>query len=127
MRQMGHKASYISADVKDGVFRILFKQDSFGSNTSYLYDDFVKAIDAVTQPDTPFSLKAKHSIATDYNDGIDDVREEIGTILNLPDVILEPNFEKNYVALKSKDGDWQENFGRASLEYFRWAMLHSGP
>ncbi|PPQ84754.1 hypothetical protein CVT24_002668 [Panaeolus cyanescens] len=114
-----HQASYIDADVVGGVFRILFKQDSFGSNQSYLYDEFVNAIDTAPHEHTPFSLKARHSIATDYNKEIDAVQAEIGSILKIPDITLEPNFEKNYVALSQKKEDWKGNFGRASLEYFR--------
>ena len=100
------------------MFRILFNQDRLGYNQSWLADPFVKAIDQA--PHEGFGLLAKHSIEKDYNDEIDDVRQEIAEILALPDVVLDANFEENHAMLLRKDNqDWQKNFGEASLQYFR--------
>lgn len=116
------QADSISADVKDGVFRILFQQNRLGYNQSWLADPFVKAIDQA--PHEGFGLLAKHSIEKNYNDEIDDVRQEVADILALPDVVLDANFEENYVKLLKKDDqDWQKNFGEASLQYFRWIIF----
>jgi len=118
VNELGASADTIAADVKDGVFRILFKEDRLGYNQTWLTDLFVKAIDQA--PHKGFCLLAKHSIEKEYNDEIDDIRQEIADILALPDVILDANFEENYAKLLKKgDQDWQKNFGEASLQYFR--------
>ncbi|KAF8155994.1 hypothetical protein B0H34DRAFT_517144 [Crassisporium funariophilum] len=115
--ELGEEAESISADVKDGVFRILFHHDRLGYNQTSLADPLVKAINKA--PHEGFSLLAKHSIATEYDPEIDDLREEIGTILNLPDVVLDANLEANYAKLLTKkDQDFEEAFGRATLAYF---------
>ncbi|KAJ3513001.1 hypothetical protein NLJ89_g3186 [Agrocybe chaxingu] len=117
VNEKGADADSIHADVKDGVFRILFHQERLGYNQSWLSDPFVKAID--TAPQEGFDLLAKHSIETEYNAEIETVQEEIGKTLNLPDVVLDPNFEENYSKLlKKADKDWQRTFGRATFEYF---------
>jgi hypothetical protein len=116
------QADTITADVKDGVFRILFQESRLGYNQSWLVDPFVKAIDQA--PHEGFGLLAKHSIVKGYNDEIDDVRQEIADILALPDVILDANFEENYAKMLNKDNqDWQKNFGEASLQYFRCVIF----
>ena len=113
------QADAISAEVKDGVFHILFKQDRFGLNQSWLADPFVKAINK--GPHDGFTLLVKHSVETEYNAEVEDTQAEIGKILNLPDVVLDPNFEENYAKLlKKADSDWQENFGKATLAYFQY-------
>lgn len=108
--------------MKDGVFRILFKQDRFGLNQSWLADPFVKAING--GPHDGFTLLVKHSVETEYNAEVEDTQAEIGKILNLPDVVLDPNFDENYAKLlKKADSDWQENFGKATLAYFQYVFF----
>ncbi|KAJ2925368.1 hypothetical protein H1R20_g11663, partial [Candolleomyces eurysporus] len=123
----GDDAQTISADIKDGVFRILFKHDKLGYNQSWLDKTyFVKAVDAVTEE--TFSLKAKSSIEKEWEENVDDLKKEIGEVLNLPDVILDPNFEEVYAALKAAkkdDDDWQASFGTAILAYFRDGLLYN--
>ncbi|KIM46757.1 hypothetical protein M413DRAFT_23115 [Hebeloma cylindrosporum] len=120
VNEAGECADSITADVKDGVFRILFHQDRLGYNQSWLNEPLIKAIDQA--PQQGFGLLAKHSIEKEYNDEIDDVRQEIADILALPDVVLDANFEENYaklLLLKKDDQDWQKNSGGACLQYFR--------
>lgn len=117
---LGDKAPTISSEIKDGVYRILFKHDSFGYNAYDVYDSLVPAIEAVSREG--FSLRAKHSIEHDYKSEIEDVQQEIGEILAIPDVILDPNFEENYkalVAAKKDDNDFQGSFGAATFAYFK--------
>lgn len=111
------KAEAISAEVKDGIFRILFAEKRFGVYQSYLSDHFLKAIEAA--PREGFSLVAKHSIENDYDAEIEELTEKIGSILNMPDVVLDPNWEENYAKLKKKDDQsWQSTFGQAAFAYF---------
>ncbi|KAF8888555.1 hypothetical protein BD779DRAFT_1672232 [Infundibulicybe gibba] len=116
---LGDEGETISATVKDGVFVILFHHTRLGYSMGSLGDCLLAAIEAVLRPG--FSLVAKHSIDEHYNAEIDELTQEIGNILNMPDVVLDPNFEENYAALaKAKKDDtlWQEAFGRAIFTYF---------
>jgi hypothetical protein len=92
-----------------------------GYNQSWLdKDNFVKAVDAVTTE--TLSLKAKASIEKEWDENVDDVTKEIGAILNLPDVVLDPNFEEVYTTLKKEkkgDDSWEMSFGTAVLAYFK--------
>ncbi|TFK32333.1 hypothetical protein BDQ12DRAFT_773579 [Crucibulum laeve] len=117
VNSLADEAETISADVKDGVFRILFRQDRLGYNQSWLNDHFLNAIEAV--PREGFSLIAKHSIENNFNADIGSLTQEIGEILALPDIIIDANFEENYAALNCKDDkSWQSNFGAATFAYF---------
>ncbi|PPQ84120.1 hypothetical protein CVT25_003333 [Psilocybe cyanescens] len=118
VNELGDGAPTIDADVKDGVFRILFNQGRLGYNQSWLSDAIGPAID--NAPHEGFGLFAQHSINTSYQEEIEEVQEDIGKIINMSDVVLEPNFEENYAALleKKEDKDWQKNFGEVTLLYF---------
>ena len=65
-------------------------------------------------------MKAKADIDEYYTDKIDDLKEEIGKLLNMEDVVLDPNFEEIYDSLKKtrKKQNWEERFGRSAYEYF---------
>lgn len=81
----------------------------------------LKAIEDV--PREGFSILAKTSIENDYNAEIEELTAKIGSILAMPDVTLDPNFEENYAALKIKsDTSWYNSFGRVTFEYFAWAF-----
>ncbi|KAF8951695.1 hypothetical protein BDZ97DRAFT_1683740 [Flammula alnicola] len=125
VNELGDRAETISADVKDGVFRIRFKHDCLGYNASWFdIHQIVEAIEGT--PHEGFGLRAKHSIEDEYKANIEEVSEQIAKILNLPDLILDPNFEENYAALlKKTDQDWQRTFGSSTLEYFRCVDLHA--
>lgn len=112
------QADTISADVKDGVFRILFHHQKLGYNQNSQEDALLNAIEAA--PREGFCLVTKVSIENDYNSEIEEVTAEIASILAMPDVVLDPNFEENYAALLPKeDKSWQEKFGKVLLQYFR--------
>ncbi|KAK7022929.1 hypothetical protein VNI00_016819 [Paramarasmius palmivorus] len=116
---LGDKADYIDCAVKDGVFWILFKHDSLGCNQDYIYDAMLAAIEAVARDG--LSLRAKRDIDESWEEKIDDLKEEIATITAIPDIVLDPNFEENFKALKAAqkaDDRWQETFGRATFDYF---------
>ncbi|KAG6916038.1 hypothetical protein DXG01_008662 [Tephrocybe rancida] len=108
----------ISADIKDGVFRILFNHERLGYNVNYLNDFFLKAIESV--PRAGFSILAKTSIEEHFNSEIEELTAEIGELLAMPDVVLDPNFEENYATLSGKsDQNWHKNFGVVTLAYFK--------
>ncbi|KAL0574548.1 hypothetical protein V5O48_007411 [Marasmius crinis-equi] len=117
---LGDKAPTIDCAVKDGVFWILFHPTSLGYNQDYIYDQMITAIEAA--PRDGLSLRAKHSIAESWEERIDDLKEELVTITGISDLVLEPNFEDNYKAVKGgkSDDGWEESFGRATFEYFEY-------
>ncbi|KAG6854500.1 hypothetical protein C0991_006102 [Blastosporella zonata] len=118
VNELGDKGDTISADVKDGVFRILFHQDKLGYNQNNLNEFLLKAIESV--PRAGFSIVAKTSIEEHFKSEIDEVQAEIGEILAMRDVVLDPNFEENYAALSVKpDQKWHVNFGLVTLAYFK--------
>ncbi|KDR80203.1 hypothetical protein GALMADRAFT_62602 [Galerina marginata CBS 339.88] len=119
VNELGDKGETITADVNDGVFRILFRHDRLSYNMNWLNDYFAPAID--NAPHEGFGLLAKYSIKTGYEDEIEETEEEIKKILALDDLVLDPNFEENYGTLLNKsDNDWQKNFGEATFAYFKY-------
>ncbi|KAJ7911482.1 hypothetical protein B0H13DRAFT_1875765 [Mycena leptocephala] len=115
--EQGDSAPTISADVKEGVYRILFNHERVGYNMSSQNDWILPAIEAV--PSGGFSLQAKTSIEKDYNDQIGDLQKEIAEITGIKDVVLDPNFEENYQALLAlPDTKWHANFGKVHFAYF---------
>ncbi|KAJ7066525.1 hypothetical protein C8F01DRAFT_705007 [Mycena amicta] len=112
----GDKGETLSAEVKDGVYRILFRHDRLGYNQNWQESTILPAIEAVEHEG--FSLSAKHSIEEDYEGSIDEVRDEINKMLGA-EFTLDPNFEEVYAALKDcPDKDWKSGLGRTTLSYF---------
>jgi hypothetical protein len=117
----GEKSS-TTAKVIDGSFVILFPHDSFGSWQRINDDDFLKAVDEVPRADNALPLIVKNGIKNDYDSEIDKVREEIAAILNIPDIILQPNFDANYAFLKKQEKmswGWDSGLGKATIDYLK--------
>ncbi|KAJ6608710.1 hypothetical protein B0H10DRAFT_2226647 [Mycena sp. CBHHK59/15] len=109
--ELGDSAPTIFADVKEGVYRILFHHDRVGYNMSSQTDLILPTVEAVST--SGFSLQAKNSIENHYKGEIGDLQKEIGAITGIADVVLDPNFEENYRALSAlTDTKWQANFGK---------------
>ncbi|KAJ7760746.1 hypothetical protein DFH07DRAFT_430744 [Mycena maculata] len=117
--ERGDSAPTISADVKEGVYRILFNHDRVGYNVTSQFDCILPAIEAV--PTGGFCLASKNSIENEYTDKIDDLQQEIAQITGITDVVLDPNFEENYKTLceaAQPPQQWQQNFGKVHFGYF---------
>ncbi|KAJ6558308.1 hypothetical protein B0H19DRAFT_946078 [Mycena capillaripes] len=117
----GDNGETINSEVKDGVYRILFRHDRLGCNQNWLDDTMLPAIESV--PREGFSLSAKHSIENDYESEIDELREEMNKIVGT-EITLDPNFEENYKNLceaksNDKDNSWQGSIGSTVLSYFK--------
>ncbi|KAJ6468379.1 hypothetical protein C8R45DRAFT_1018511 [Mycena sanguinolenta] len=116
--EKGDDGKTISADVKDGVYRILFNHDRVGYNMSSQGDFVLPAIEAASTGGG-FSLLAQNSIDKEYNDQIGEVQKQIAEITGIANVVLDPNFEENYEALSAlSDKKWHANFGRVHFAYF---------
>jgi len=115
---IGDKAPTIDCEIKDGVFRILFNHQSLGSNTGYINDYFINAIQNV--PREGLSVKAKYSVDKYWEAEAEELTEKLETITGLKGLVLEPNFEANFKAIvaQQKDDRWHENFGRGTFAYF---------
>lgn len=119
VNESGFDASVIGCEVKDGTYRILFRYDCLGYNQSTIYETMLTAIDSAPREGFPVEIKA--SIATYWDGGAEDVRQAIGEILAMPDVVIDPNFEENYAAMKGgkpTSVNWKEKFANVILEYF---------
>ncbi len=115
---LGDKAPYITSEIKEGVYWILFKPDSLGTNTSSLGDSLLAAVNIA--PGFVFSLEAKHSIDETWEEEYEDLTKEITELTGIPDVKLDPNFEENFKALNVQtDRRWYTSFGAATLAYFK--------
>ncbi|KAJ7696572.1 hypothetical protein B0H17DRAFT_1198083 [Mycena rosella] len=114
---LGDKGETITSEVKDGVYRILFRHDRLGYNQSWLSDTMLPAIESA--PREGFSLSAKSSIENDFEGEIDELREEINKLVGT-EVILDPNFDEIYKALAAlKDNAWQARIGATAMNYFK--------
>ncbi|KAJ7931671.1 hypothetical protein B0H13DRAFT_1593972 [Mycena leptocephala] len=116
---LGDKGDTISSDVKEGVYRILFRHDRLGYNQNWQDDTMLPAIESA--PREGFSLSAKNSIENDYESEIDEVRDAINKLVGA-EFTLDPNFEEIYKVLSASDkvgdSDWQARIGRVVLSYF---------
>ncbi|KAJ7438768.1 hypothetical protein FB451DRAFT_1151892 [Mycena latifolia] len=89
---LGHKGEAISSDVKDGVYRILFRHDrSDTTATGSVHSTMLPAIESA--PREGFLLSANSSIESDYDDEVDEAREESDKLVGT-DIPLDPNFEE---------------------------------
>lgn len=117
-----NQTKYTTCDFKDGNFRIVFHEDQFGRWQSDAFQDISKVVDKASAASSgPLSLVARSAIEKQYNPEIDAVQKEMATVLNLPDVILNPNFEANAGVLAgNKDvRPWQATFGQQTLKHFQ--------
>ncbi|KAJ7091435.1 hypothetical protein B0H15DRAFT_778055 [Mycena belliarum] len=114
---LGDKGDTINSEVKDGVYRILFRHDRLGYNCNWLDSTMLPAIEAA--PREGFSLSAKNSIENDYETEIDEIRDEINKLVGT-EINLDPNFQEVYKALSQlKDNDWQARIGTTVLNYWK--------
>ncbi|KAG6855471.1 hypothetical protein H0H87_002368 [Tephrocybe sp. NHM501043] len=93
VNELGDQETTISADIKDGVFRILFHHERLGYNKNSLSDFFSKAVESIQR--AGYSIVAKTSIEEHFHSEIEELMAEIGEILAMPDVVLDPDFEEN--------------------------------
>jgi hypothetical protein len=117
------KVSYCACDIKDGVVRMLFKNDQYGSWQGEALNNLSNAVDQAPPPEgksETMSFDTRQGIKANYEPHIAALQAEISKIIGTA-ITLNPNFEANYAALeKGKvSGDWKKNLGEASLGYFK--------
>ncbi|KAF7308446.1 hypothetical protein HMN09_00693500 [Mycena chlorophos] len=118
VNMLGDKAETLSADVHEGVYRILFRHDRLGYNVNWQESTMLPAIEGVEREG--FCLATKHSIEDDYVGTAEPIIEEISKILGA-EFTFDPNWEEVYAALvkggEESVSDWKSSLGRTALAY----------
>ncbi|KAH8804601.1 hypothetical protein F5884DRAFT_418998 [Xylogone sp. PMI_703] len=120
------KWTYGGCDItSEGVFRLLFKPTMLGTNIDDTAANIAKEVSDAPQPESAptLSYAARHSIKTEYDPKIEEVRKQAADELQNPDFKFEPDFEALVATLKTKKWDrwsenWQDNIGSTVLKYF---------
>jgi hypothetical protein len=117
------KFSYGGLDIKDGVLRLVFQEEHLGTNVSDVSREIAKALkDAPPAPGaSAFNIVARNSVRDNYDPKIEEVRSAIATLVNMPSLKLNPNFEHNSSMLAKTASDhetWDTQIGAATLDYF---------
>ena len=120
--QENTKFRYGGLVVDDGLLRLVFAENTLGSNVGDVSKDFATALkNASTAPEDsrPFNIVARNAVQKDYEPKIGEVRAAIAKLVNMPDLKLMPNFEANATELaKSADQGWDKQIGAFTLQYF---------
>jgi hypothetical protein len=117
------KFSYGGLDIKDGVLRLVFQENNLGTNVSDVSAEIAKALkDAPPAPGaSAFNIIARNSVRDDYDPKVEEVRSAIATLVNMPSLKLNGNFEHNSSMLAKTASDhesWDRQIGAATLDYF---------
>ena len=116
--------SYGGLEVKDGILRLVFQDNSLATNTSDVSQDFANALKDAPPAADPSALNivARKSVRDKYEPGVEQVRSTIAELVNMPSLRLSPNFEENATALaksEDKNPDWDQQIGQTTLDYFK--------
>jgi hypothetical protein len=130
--------SYCGPAIQDGQVVILFSAKQLGTNSYYALSEseFQKALNSAPPPPSanghtsPMSYAARTSIKQDWDPKIEELQKQIGTLLEMPDIKLEPNFESNFAVFKAKASekksgirdDWESYLGSFTYQYFEGLM-----
>jgi hypothetical protein len=117
------KFTYGGLNIKDGVLRLVFQEDNLGTNVSDVSTEIAKALkDAPPAPGaSAFNIVARNSVRDKYDPKIEEVRSAIATLVNMPSLKLNPNFDHNSSMLAKTASDhetWDNQIGAATLDYF---------
>jgi hypothetical protein len=117
------KFTYGGLDIKDGVLRLVFQETNLGTNVSDVSAEIAKALkDAPPAPGaSAFNIVARNSVRDNYDPKIEALRSAIATLVNMPSLKLNPNFEHNSSMLAKTASDhetWDRQIGAATLDYF---------
>ena len=124
-------AGNMSCDVKDGNFRILYREKSFGVNLHSVVYQVAAAINAAPLPpdsSSQMSFYARQSVRLQYDTKIEEVRLKAASILNTPSIKFTTKFEQIYSQLmevphRRENSYWEERLGWTGLSYYKEAFL----
>lgn len=127
------RVTYCGADVHDGKLRILFAPGRLGANIddALSREVLLKALNEAPAPAdaaVTLSFAARKGIRDEYENKAEEIREQIGKILEKPDIKLTPNFEDTFTKLQQESkadsgfrSDWESILG--SFTRFYWEGL----
>lgn len=117
--------SYGGMTIKDSILYLVFAEDAYPVNVSDISQDFAGALkNAATAGGNAnaFNLTARNAVRQEYDPKIEEVRSAIRKAVNMPDLVLNPNFDANAKELaKSKEhleAGYDARIGFIALEYF---------
>ncbi|EXJ60291.1 hypothetical protein A1O7_04443 [Cladophialophora yegresii CBS 114405] len=117
--------TYGGLHIKDGVLRLVFAEGSLAVNTNDVsqgFQDALKLAAASSGGANAFSINARQSVRGSYDPEIGALQKAIGELVRVPDIKLNPDFEKNAaVLIQAGDkvrSDWDKVLGGATLAYF---------
>ena len=120
-------------EISGGVLRLLFGEHRLNTNVDRVCSELPKAVNKAGVSSNPsggaaLDFDAKNGIRSAYEPAIGDVKAKIQTILGLPMLELQPNFERNFAAIAAYTTsdkkattfprEWQKRFGQSTLMYF---------
>ena len=127
------KIPYSGCEISGGMLRLLFGVHHLNSNIDQVCSELSKAINDAGVASNPsggaaLDFDAKNGIRSDYEPAIGDVKAKIQSILGLPMLELQPNFERNFAAIAAYTAsgkkattfprEWQKRLGQSTLKYF---------
>ncbi|KIW76401.1 hypothetical protein Z517_11147 [Fonsecaea pedrosoi CBS 271.37] len=127
------KFTYGGLQIKDGVLRLLFAEGYLAANVSDVSRDFNDALTKAAAAgggagssgsgsSSAFNINARQSVRESYDPKIGDLQQAIGSLVGVPDILLNANFEANAAVLAAAGAqvraDWDRILGRVSLDYF---------
>lgn len=118
------KIRYCGCDVHDGNLRMLFQENNLGTNISHALQELEDALSAANA-NPALSYSARHSITKEWDSEAAELQKKIGVQLNNDKIIISPNFEKVYAALKDEKvvhddrPDWEKQLGYMVMQYFK--------
>ncbi|KAI0880933.1 uncharacterized protein GGS22DRAFT_192770 [Annulohypoxylon maeteangense] len=126
-----NRVTYCGADVHEGKLRILFAPSRLGTNIddALSREVLLKALNEAPAPESDgavtLSFAARKGIRDEYENRAEEIRSQIGKILEKPDIKLTPNFEDTFTKLQQESkadsgfrSDWESILGSFTLFYW---------
>lgn len=109
-------------DIVDGKLRLFFRKSELGYWVTYCSREIDNAVNTASKTISPISFIARNSIKTSWDSQIKTLRQKFQTMLQLPEIIFDPNFGANFVEINKlgtrAPSDWEKSFGQVALNYF---------
>jgi hypothetical protein len=116
------KTSYCGVDIKDGILRILFREECLGTNIDSALENIEKALNDAAAGEPGLSYTARNSIKQEWEKDAAELQKDIAEQTHNADITLNPNFEAVAEALKNGGqdvrDDWERNLGSFVKKYF---------
>ena len=120
-------------EISRGMLRLLFSANHLSYDIGLVCSELSKAVNDAGVSSNPsggatLDFDAKSGIRSEYEPAIGDIKAKIQSILGLPMLELQPNFERNFAAIAAYTAscqqsttfqrEWQKRLGQSTLKYF---------